>query len=36
LVAQAARSGREHNEVRAKAGIDQVRAILEEERKSSS
>jgi hypothetical protein len=36
LLEQAARACREHNEVVAMAGIDQVRAILEAERKSSS
>ena len=35
LLEQAARACREHNEVVAMAGIDQVRAILEAERKSS-
>jgi hypothetical protein len=36
LLEQAARACREHNEVVAMAGIDQVRAILEAERKSTS
>jgi hypothetical protein len=35
LLEQAARACRDHNEVVAMAGIDQVRAILQAERKSS-